>query len=229
MTIVSDKPDTAEQYACATNATNLRVEADRPGKADTLIAAGWSASRLGAALLRLHSEWDGCEHLSMSSKAAVAALAQTLPRLEVGQVKNKSTGCIEPKLEVDIRGARDMAYDWHVQETKRMLGKLKSLPQVRYQIELQADKWNIDDPKYVASSVIQWWLDRSCKACQGTKFELVPGTNRQSAKFCRVCRGTSQSHLPCGESGRRIVNYMDDCVERARRSIKDRLQNTRKV
>lgn len=59
-----EKPDTAEQYSVATNASNLRVEmdSDRRSQADVLMAASWSASRVGSALLRLHSEWDSAEH-----------------------------------------------------------------------------------------------------------------------------------------------------------------------
>jgi hypothetical protein len=55
----TEKPDIGEMYTSATHASNLRVEADRPGPADMIIAAGMSHSRLGAALLRLHSEYDG--------------------------------------------------------------------------------------------------------------------------------------------------------------------------
>ena len=47
---------TDERYTSATHASNLRVEADRTGQADVIIAAGMSPSRLGAALLRLRSE-----------------------------------------------------------------------------------------------------------------------------------------------------------------------------
>ena len=56
---MSDTPTIEERYISATQANNLKVEADRTGKVDTIIAAGWSMSRVGAALLRLSSEWDG--------------------------------------------------------------------------------------------------------------------------------------------------------------------------
>ena len=52
---------TSERYGIATNAKNMRVEADRFSQADVLIAAGWSQSRTGAALIRLYSEWDASE------------------------------------------------------------------------------------------------------------------------------------------------------------------------
>ena len=52
------KPNIEERYSSAINTSNLRVEADKGGSADLLIAVGWSASRLGAALMRLHTEYD---------------------------------------------------------------------------------------------------------------------------------------------------------------------------
>jgi len=50
--------NTEEKYLRATTTSNLRVEADVIGSADVLIAAGWSASRIGAALMRLHTKPD---------------------------------------------------------------------------------------------------------------------------------------------------------------------------
>lgn len=49
------RPDVSEQYAVATNASNLRVEldAERRSQADLLIAAGFAASALYRALTRL--------------------------------------------------------------------------------------------------------------------------------------------------------------------------------
>ncbi len=47
---------TEEKYLVATNTSNLRVEAERTGAADVIIAAGWSASRIGGALMRLHTK-----------------------------------------------------------------------------------------------------------------------------------------------------------------------------
>ncbi len=47
---------TEERYLTASNSSNLRVEADKHGDADVMIAAGWSASRIGGALMRLHTK-----------------------------------------------------------------------------------------------------------------------------------------------------------------------------
>jgi len=51
-------PGIEEQYASANDSSNLRVEAERRSDADILIAAGWSASRIGAALMRLQTKAD---------------------------------------------------------------------------------------------------------------------------------------------------------------------------
>lgn len=61
--MLNDEKRTIEEaYSSATTTSDLRVEADRRGDADILIAAGWSMSRIGSALLRLHSEYDSAAH-----------------------------------------------------------------------------------------------------------------------------------------------------------------------
>lgn len=48
-----------EAYTRAgTSSSNLKVDPDRRGDADVLIAAGWSPGMLGGALMRLRGEWD---------------------------------------------------------------------------------------------------------------------------------------------------------------------------
>ena len=47
---------TEERYLSASQSSNLRVQADKQGDADVMIASGWSASRIGAALMRLHTK-----------------------------------------------------------------------------------------------------------------------------------------------------------------------------
>ena len=55
----ADNPCTLEErYTRATTSSNLKCEADTRSDVDVLIAAGWSPSRLGAALMRLHTRKD---------------------------------------------------------------------------------------------------------------------------------------------------------------------------
>jgi len=54
-----DAPCVAERYSTATQSSNLRCETreDAPiGAVGVMIAAGWSASRIGALLMRLHTK-----------------------------------------------------------------------------------------------------------------------------------------------------------------------------
>lgn len=184
-----------ESYASATTASNLRVEADRRGDADVLIAAAWSMSRIGGALLRLHSEYDSTAH------PRVAAPAQ-------------------------FGGSKKAAHAHNLHETALMLGRLKAMPSVREQLTIQALKWNIADAEDVAAKLVQWWLSQVCPVCHGTKFETVAGTGRLSAKVCKSCRGTGLAEIPCGAAGRRMANFMDDCLQRGRASMTARLRHT---
>ena len=47
---------TEERYLIATNSTNLRVESEKHGDGDVMIASGWAPNRIGSALMRLHTK-----------------------------------------------------------------------------------------------------------------------------------------------------------------------------
>lgn len=57
----NDRPGLDERYETATNASRIQLEEHRTGAADVLVAAGWSPTRIGMALLRLHSEWSSAD------------------------------------------------------------------------------------------------------------------------------------------------------------------------
>jgi len=71
--MLSDTPRTTDEaYVSATTSSNLRCEADKRTDVDVLIAAGCSPGILGAALMRLHSEYDS------AAKPAQATLTEAL-------------------------------------------------------------------------------------------------------------------------------------------------------
>lgn len=201
-----------ERYTSAIHASNLRCET-RDGApinaADVLIAVGWSPSRLGAALMRLHSEYDG--------------VAKPRPVCHEGLVrmalKHKGTQKERETL------AQIEAANWLQNEKALFLGKLKALPAVIEQITIQSVKWEISNPIGFARVSVGHWLNQLCDKCHGVKFELIPNTPSTSAKTCNACNGIGLSVTPYGGDGRRMANYMDYCVEMGRRSIKQRLQN----
>lgn len=108
-----------------------------------------------------------------------------------------------------------------------LMGQLKTLPDVRRELALQLEAWGHDKPADGALAIIAWWLHRVCGKCEGRGYDVIPGTARLSAKACKACHGSGESRVPQGDAGRRLANHMDDCLSRARQSIKNRLRNTR--
>lgn len=108
-----------------------------------------------------------------------------------------------------------------------LMGRLKTLPKVQRELALEIKKWGHERPDEAALSIIAWWLHRVCGKCEGRGYDVIPGTARLSAKACKACHGSGESRVPQGDAGRRLANHMDDCLSRARQSIKNRLRNTR--
>lgn len=74
---------TEERYTSATVTSNLRVEADVIGPADVLICAGWSASRMGLALMRLHTKHDAATLTMVHEQAVAQAVMMGIERPHV--------------------------------------------------------------------------------------------------------------------------------------------------
>ncbi len=77
----TERPGVEEQYLKASTTSNLRVQADRRGDADVLIAAGWSCRGFGGALLRLHGEWDAAAKKRVMSETDLILLRGKLKSL----------------------------------------------------------------------------------------------------------------------------------------------------
>lgn len=285
----SERPNVEEMYQTASNTSNLTVEADRGGAGDVLIAAGWSESRIGMVLLRLHSEWDACEKPTRPTKESIKAMVGTFQRALPGDV-------IEGKPEpINSGQAHHYAMEWYAHEVAMLLGKLKALPDAREQIILKALRWRmgqssdpitrsdiaqvreadaqmlkrlrkgVEDAKDDADlkagaeaalavavakvaedrreedrvqyeraadkvgAVIRYWLDQTCGSCHGLKWQLIPGTPALSNRVCPVCRGSGIGGIPHQQDGRKLANFMDDCVSRARTSLRSNLTNMRRA
>ena len=205
---MSDPTTVDERYSSATHTSDLRVRPEKTGDADVMIAAGWCSSRLGMALLRLHSEYDGMQHPRKMTQDAIESYAATLDG---------------PKPD-RLRQAHLDASKWHLHEMGLMLGRLKSLPVVREQLALVADKWGMESPHTAATTVLMWWLDSVCHVCHGVKREQIEDTPILSDIVCQACRGSGETRLPHGQQGRRLANYIDECLYNARISLRKRLR-----
>ncbi|SFB96401.1 hypothetical protein SAMN05216344_106112 [Polaromonas sp. OV174] len=229
---MSDTPTTEEKYLSAIHSSNLRMEADaeRRSNADVLVAAGWSASRVGMALLRLHSEWDAAAKPVRPTQQAIRLLAETMPRIEKGRVTKKGKDGVmtrQANTVVDIAGATRLAGQWHLSELYKLIDKLGMLPDVRRELLRQAGKWRIANAPEVVPSVIKYWLEQNCSVCSGLKFKPVSGTPTLSNRQCHGCHGSGVGAVPHGQDGKRLCNYIDDCVMWARQSLRSRLRNTK--
>lgn len=224
-----DRPPTVEErYASATHATNLRVhdDADRGSQADILMAMAWSPTRLGAALMRLHSEWEGAEHPMHPATDAVRRLAGTYQKDKDGMV---SIDGHPPVLPMDA--AKRQAHSWYIHELKILFGKLKTMPDVRHQLVMWASKNDIAEPEQRVAETLGWWLDHKCPGCNGLKKERIQNTPNLSHRDCKVCRGTGETKIPqqVGSDwyladNKRLLKHIDVCVKTAQTSVRQRLR-----
>jgi len=205
-----------DRCASAINSSNLRVEADRTGDADTIIAMGMSSSRLGGALRRLHTEFDAVSHPRRLTPAALHAFALTLDVLPGLTAQERSLA--------QITKARKAANDWHHHEQRLLMGRLKTLPAVRHELTLIADRYGMDKPGDIAAAVLMWFLFRVCSECHGQKFTPIPGTPSLSTKACKHCHATGENPIPYGEAGRRLVGVIDSALDAHRVSVGRRLR-----
>ncbi|MFD2298387.1 hypothetical protein QRO11_12095 [Paracidovorax citrulli] len=203
-----------EAYASAANTADLRVQADQVGDADLLIAAGWCQSRLGGALLRLHSEWDA------TSRPRTATAAEFLRPGAQASSADRTAARAEATAQAHVH---------NLHETALQLARCKSLPAVREQLVLLLRGWGAEAPDRAVAAILRWWLGPTCTACSGRRYEAIPGTDRLSAKACRQCKGTGHAPIPQGELGRRLANYLDECVHSARGSMGRRLHRGSKA
>ena len=225
----TDPPPSAEErYNSATNTSNLKVEARRQMPADMLIAAAWSPSRLGAALMRLHSEWDGAEKPLRPTAERIDQLAASLPRIKEGQ--RKVDDVMVDNMVLDMKAARRQAHDWYMHELKILFQKLKTMPEVRQQLAIWTYQQGFLDPERHTAEILSWWLDHTCPVCNGRGKQLIVGSPIKSHRNCQQCKGSGKTPIPFDHDdplyvmeSRQMLEHIGDCLTRARASLKQRL------
>ena len=230
------KPTIEERYSGAIHASNLRVQAERTGPADVLIAAGMSPSRLGAALMRLHSEWDAVEHPKRPTTEMTQAVYKALTPARIPLVVSPERyRALELEDEQQRRASAAITTNkWYVHELGLLFQKLKTLPEVRRGLSFWVREYGIADADKRTAEVLSWWLHNICPACSGRKKEVIAGTPSLSHKDCRVCKGTGKTRVPHDANNTRqlieswkILRHIDVCVKSAEASLKSRLHPMR--
>lgn len=233
--LIGEKRGVEEAYASATTTSDMRVviDSEKQGDAETIIAAGMSKSAAGACFMRLHGEWSRSEKPRLPAAEAIKKLADSLTfdqlakmRIDLGLA---SIGNLRPSHVVSQMAADAQAKAWYIAEVEMLLGKMKSFGAAKKYLVEHLGTWTSHPEalrKQMSVETLIWWLDKQCKVCNGTKWEVAPGSNRQNGKPCKGCRGTGESKVPRADTGRMLANYLDDCVQIARTDIKKRLHRT---
>ncbi len=224
-----DRPNIEEQYTSATHASSLVVDSDRSGSADKLIAAAWSKSRLGSALLRLHSEADGMPEPVRIHDRGVELIAAEIAR-ERNVFENRGIVDLSKRKapvvrDSDMAAARLQAGEWYLQEQALRLQRLKTLPFVRDELTMWAALSDIPQPREVVAGALQWWLGHSCHVCHGQRWEVFAGTGRLSQQPCQACEGTGKRVKPHGALTTMVVVYIGDCINASRAGMAQRLNH----
>ncbi|WP_295379590.1 hypothetical protein [uncultured Pseudacidovorax sp.] len=225
MSNVLDRPTLAESLASAGNSSNLTVDPDRRGDVDVLIAAGKASHVVGRYLDQLVSEWGACAPPRRYTKEDIERLAQTYP--PVTAVK----GGREVHLP-DIARAHAQVQSWQDAERRAVIARLKSLPRLM-DGHAGVIPWmrarGIQDPELVLLDVLGWYLERRCAVCGGTKWQLAPGTNRQSSQVCRACGGSGERTHPHGLVGYDVLAYLATSASKARDNMRAVLAQVRRM
>jgi hypothetical protein len=210
--MATDERRTVEEgFESACNASSLKVGRwEEPvGKPiDYVIAAGWNESRLGMALLRMASEFDGAAKPHKLTAPQVVALAEA-NRDKDGKPRHS--------------WAKSEALLWYRRELMLLAQSLKSRASVLEQLTQWAILRGIDP--LIVGPALYWWLSSTCPVCDGHGVRKAEGAARLSAKRCNHCHGTGK--VPHPEGSARVLAHIDYAVSVARGSLKKRLRNMR--
>lgn len=212
-----------ERYEVAGNTSDLTVTEESRGAGDMLIAAGWSPSRTGMALLRLHSEWSGMAKPKRPPRETVELLAA---QFRASDLAAQSSARIlgkpykAPEKSPHQR-AQDEAARWYLNELRILGNGLKARSTVWLALQPWLARKGIESD--TAASAILYWLDETCHVCDGLKLRKVQGQPALSARVCNACQGTGRAHRPSGSAP--VLQFMDYCVSVARGSLKMRLRS----
>jgi hypothetical protein len=219
----TERASVDERYEVACNASSLVVSAEKGGPGDVLIAAGWSDSRIGMALLRLHSEWDGAAKPARLSEPQIKVLAAKF-RDDEAKAKESARARGKPYTPQGSPGsrARTEAMAWYRRELRLLAQSLKTRGVVIEQLTAWALIKGVDAAAVGPAG--HHWLAPTCSVCDGLGQRKAPDAPALSGKVCHACSGTGNAYPPNGSG--RLLAHIDYVVQVARQSLKRRLRHT---
>lgn len=218
----SEKPGIEEQYQTATNGSPVLISAGmiqvvKDGDAPPPLFNG---TRLGLAMLRLHSEFDSAAKPKRLGKDAIAALTAILKTEDAkakAQAERKGAPYKSPGSAATRAAAQAQA--WYAGELQILAQSLKS----RAVVWEQLNHWRAlkSIPADTVAAALAHWLNPTCPVCDGHGLRKVEDQPALSARQCYKCHGSG--HLPRPHGTGPVLSYFDDCVQKARTSLKNRL------
>lgn len=254
-TVEDRRPTIGERYSAATESSNLRVEGDRRGDVDLLLASGYigKIDPLGAALYRLAVEFDSARgELDATRKwasdqqaeaRALRALACHLNAVaEVGPEADMGLQCYltldrarrAGQCEADAGILERTASASVRTELALALVRMKSLREARELLGelayMEATRQRFMEPDHVvavlAGRVLEHWLDPNCDKCDGRGF--VGGSHRGELQaLCRPCRGSGARRDLLGQTAeqQRFCAHLRAGMDRRLADVDDAMLN----
>lgn len=170
----NERPDVSERYETATNASRLLLEEHRTGAADVLVAAGWSPTRIGMALLRLHSEWSSA---SVRGQREGRVVSPTDMRLLANGLKSR--GAVWAQLSPWLA----------VKEIDPEIGARALLHWIAPTCTVCNGHGLLKVPNQPALSA------RQCRKCHGTGKKLAPHGSGRVLEYLDYCVGLARGSL----------------------------------
>lgn len=223
---ISNAPiGTRERYTSAINQSSMKVATDRRSAGDVIVAAAWSKRDLGIALQRLQGEWDSQSLKPPLDAEAIERIAGEYTRepstsphagLVRQDVKDGKGDIIGVEYVLPLMLARKHAREWREHEQRLVFQRLKTLPEVRRQLVEWLDS---EGAEHTVAAVLWWWLNPTCKACEGRQFRVAEGTGHTTGRACPRCtrqnRTPGEEQIPHAGRGKALANYITQCVGEA--------------
>lgn len=193
----NDRVTIAEQYSRAMRSTHLEVKPDR-GDLDMIVSAGVTAHResLGVLLYRTRAEFDAAKRDALRAENMASR----------GEISEATSALAMVLLELKT-----------LRETKQALGDYAEKQATLHRVML--------GPRHIATiagRALEWWLDPTCRHCQGRGFS---GGNGTPILWCQHCRSTGRRHMALDDNkdghdfGRYLIDAMDMKCQRVARRI----------
>lgn len=80
-------------------------------------------------------------------------------------------------------------------------------------------------PRIITKQVLAWWIGGTCKHCDGTGYERIPGTPHLSDIPCPTCSGSGKTQLQTenNESAQWLLSEINALAHSAETAIRSRI------